>query len=210
MLCPRCRQPIEGPEEYVCCGSEPLQWRCRDCGKVSEGFAFPYGMCPMCDGALESLDPRQIDSVDALEGVRIAFEIELGGHAFYAQAAKEAKEPALKELFAKLAHMEEEHMATLARRYRAEVPVPAERSGVERAAVFAGVERRPEDPANLLRIAIACEERAARFFADKGGAAAEGSSERQLYRELAAEEREHADLLWTELDRWKAGKAGLL
>jgi rubrerythrin len=210
MLCPRCRQPIEGAEEYVCCGSEPLEWRCRDCGKVSEGFAFPYGMCPMCDGTLEILDPRQIDSADALDGVRIAFEIELGGHAFYAQAAEEAKEPALRALFAKLTNMEEEHMDILARRYRVEAPAPSERSGVERAAVFAGVEVRPADPANLLRIAIACEERAARFFAEKSGEARKGSIEHHLYRELAAEEREHADLLTTELERRKAGKPGLL
>ena len=37
-----------------------------------------------------------------------------------------------------------------------------------------------------------------------------GSVEEQLYRELAAEEREHVALLTTELDRWKLGKPGLL
>ena len=210
MLCPRCHKPIEGPEEYVCCGTGTLEWRCRNCGKVSEGFAFPYGMCPQCDGELEILDPRQIEDANALNAVRIAFEIELGGQAFYAEAAKAAKDGGLRELFAKLADMEEEHMDTLARRYRADVPAPSERSGVERAAVFAGIESRPEDPANLLRIAIACEERAAAFFAEKSGQASPDSTERQLYRELAAEEREHADLLATELERLSAGKAGFL
>ena len=34
--------------------------------------------------------------------------------------------------------------------------------------------------------------------------------ERELYRELAAEEQEHVDLLTTELERFKAGKGGLL
>ena len=38
----------------------------------------------------------------------------------------------------------------------------------------------------------------------------EGSPERQLYKELAAEEREHVALLTTELERWKAGKPGLM
>lgn len=210
MLCPRCHQPIEGPEEYVCCGTTTLEWRCRECGKVSEGFAFPYGMCPQCDGELEMLDPRQIQDADALNAVRIAFEIELGGRAFYSEAAKEAKERELRDLFAKLADMEEEHMDTLARRYRADVPAPSERSGVERAAVFAGVESRPADPVNLLRIAIACEERAAAFFAEKCAHAKDGSTEHQLFRELAAEEREHADLLAIELERLSVGKAGLL
>jgi glutamate synthase (NADPH) small chain len=34
--------------------------------------------------------------------------------------------------------------------------------------------------------------------------------ERQLYKELTAEEREHVDLLTTEFERWKQGKPGLL
>lgn len=210
MHCPRCHQPIEGPEVYICCGREPLAWRCRDCGKVSEGFAFPYGLCPLCDGRLELLAPRAIDDAEAQDAVRIAFEIELGGHAFYAQAAKDAAEPALGSLFARLAAMESEHMATLARRYHAPLPEPSERSGVERAAVFAGIDHRPDDPANLFRIAIACEERAAAFFEDRSRHAAPGSAEHQLYRELAAEEREHAALLATELQRWSEGKPGLL
>jgi glutamate synthase (NADPH/NADH) small chain len=210
MLCPKCRQPIDGPEEYICCGVETLAWRCRDCGKVSEGFAFPYGMCPMCSGTLEVLEPRDIDDAEAMNAIRIAFEIELGGHAFYAQAAKDAKEPELRALFAKFADMEEEHMETLARRYHAEIPEPSEFSGVERAAIFAGVKSHPEDPANLFRIAIACEERAAAFFGEKSRNSEDGSTDHQLYRELAAEEHEHAELLTTEFARWEAGKPGLL
>ena len=210
MHCPRCRQPIEGPEEYVCCGTDLLEWRCRDCGKVSEGFAFPYGACPLCDGTLERLGERDLAEADSLDAVRVAFEIELGGHAFYRQAAAEAKEPGMRLLFTKLADMEEEHMATLARRYHAEAPEPSRRSGIERAAVFAGIESRPDDPANLFRIAIACEERAAAYFGERCAAARDGSSERALYMELAAEEREHAELLTTEFVRWQAGKPGLL
>ncbi len=210
MLCPKCREPLDGPEEYICCGTETLEWRCRDCGKVSEGFAFPYGMCPLCNGTLETLGERQIDGAEDLDAVRIAFEIELGGHAFYAQASKEAKEPALRSLFAKFADMGEEHMDTLSRRYHAQPPDSSALSGVERAAIFAGIESQPDDPANLFHIAIACEERAAAFFGEKSAEAPTGSSERQLYQELAAEEREHADLLTTELDRWQEGKPGLL
>ena len=78
-----------------------------------------------------------------------------------------------------------------------------------RAAIFAGVERNPEDPANLFRIAIAFEQRAAKFFAERGAHAPEGSAERQLYKELAAEEREHVEILTTEYGRWQRGRAGL-
>lgn len=210
MLCPKCRQPIDGPEEYICCSTETLEWRCRDCGKVSEGFAFPYGMCPACNGTLERLERREIVDAEALGAVRTAFEIELGGRAFYTRAADEAMDPGLRDLFARLAEMEGEHIDTLARRYHASVPAPSAMSGVERAALFAGIDSRPDDPANLLRIAIACEERAARHFAEKSRQMPEGSLTHQLYRELAAEEREHADMLSTELARRQAGKAGLL
>ena len=194
----------------MCCAGATLQWRCADCGKVSEGFAFPYGMCPLCSGKLEMLDAREIEDAGALDAIRTAFEIELGGRAFYGRAALQAEEPVLRDLFGRLAEMEEEHLDTLSRRYHAEVPEASEGFQVDRAAIYAGLENRPEDPANLIRIAIAFEERAVRFFGERGEQAPEGSVERQLYKELAAEEREHVALLKTEYDRWKMGKPGLL
>ncbi len=49
-----------------------------------------------------------------------------------------------------------------------------------------------------------------KFFESRVEQTPVGSVERQLYKELAAEEREHVDLLTTELERWKAGKPGLM
>jgi rubrerythrin len=209
-VCPRCHRPLEGEEAYVCCAGIELRWRCAGCGKVSEGFAFPYGMCPHCKGRLELLERGAVDDAQALEAIRMAFEIELGGHAFYERAAREAQEPALQELFGRFAAMEQEHMATLSRRYHATLPAPAADFQIDRAAIFAGVDRKPEDPANLFRIAIAVEARAVRFFTEQGAAAPAGSVEQELYRELAAEEREHVEILTTEYGRWQSGKAGLL
>jgi glutamate synthase (NADPH) small chain len=210
MTCPKCHRPIEGDEEYICCGTATLEWRCDDCGKVSEGFAFPYGMCPACGGKLKVLDPRKIADAAALEAIRIAFEIELGGMAFYSRAAREVADPVLKPLFGKFAEMEKEHMATLSRRYHAEVPAPTQDFKVDRAAIYAGIPNKPEDPANLFRIAIAFEQRAVKFFEDRIKQTSAGSVEQQLYKELAAEEREHVALLTTEFERWKLGKPGIL
>jgi glutamate synthase (NADPH/NADH) small chain len=209
-VCPKCRRPLDGEEVYVCCGTAQLSWKCESCGKVSEGFAFPYGMCPACGGKLQILDQRKFDEAKALEAIRVAFEIELGGQAFYHRAAAESKDPILKELFGKFAGMEEEHMATLSRRYHADVPRPSRDFQIDRAAVYAGVDHRPEDPANLFRIAIAFEQRAVKFFTERGQKVPAGSAEKGLYQELAAEEREHVDLLTTEYERWKQGKPGLL
>jgi rubrerythrin len=209
-VCPRCHRPIEGDEPYICCAGVELRWRCTECHKISEGFAFPYGMCPHCKGKLELFERGAIEDDRAMEAVRKAFEIELGGHAFYERAAREAKEPEVRELFGRFAEMEKEHMDTLSRRYHADLPTAAEDFQLDRAAIFAGVDRKPDDPANLFRIAIAFEQRAVDFFTREADAAPEGSVERELYRELAAEEREHVALLTTEYRRWETGRAGIL
>ena len=210
MLCPKCRQPLEGEEAYICCAGTTVQWRCTDCSKVSEGFAFPYGLCRYCSGRLEALSSRSVDDDEGLAAIRRAFEIELGGQAFYRRAARDAGEASMRELFARFAEMEEEHMTTLTRRYHAEVPEPSPGFSVERAAIFAGLDTRPDDPGDLFSIAIQFEERAVRFFSERAEKAPEGSPERQLYRELAAEEREHVALLTTEYARWREDKPGIL
>lgn len=208
--CPKCHQPLDGDEVYICCGTSEIQWRCTDCHKVSEGFAFPYGMCPLCNGKLKLLKQRDLDGDKELQAIQIAFEIELGGQAFYRRASEQATDGAMKDLFSRLAEMEEEHMSTLCNRYHADVPDVSDQFEVERAVINAGIESHPDDPGNLFQVAIAFEERAVTFFTQRGEAAREGTQERELYMELAAEEREHVALLATEFERWKQGKLGLL
>jgi rubrerythrin len=211
MLCPKCRQPLEdGAESYICCADATLQWRCLQCAKVSEGFALPYGLCPHCGGKLEPMTPHKVEDDAALDAVRKAFEIELGGQAFYRRAAADSTDPVLQDLFGRFASMEQQHMQTLQRRYHTQIPVASAEFRLETAAIFAGVPVRPADPVNLFRIAINMEQRAARFFEQCAQAASAASPQRQLYRELAAEESEHAALLATEYARWKQGQPGLL
>ncbi len=194
-LCPKCHQPVEGPEAYICCAGATLEWRCEGCAKVSEGFAFPYGMCPYCGGRLKALERPGIGDESGIKAIRLAFEIELGGLEFYAQASRQTADPALKELFGKFAGMEREHMETLSRRYHAGIPERSSDFRIDLAAVQAGVEGTIEDPATLFKAAITFEKRAVAFFIERSQAAPEASVERQLYRELAAEEVEHAAIL---------------
>lgn len=209
MLCPKCHRPVEDLDgQYICCAHASLRWRCPQCAKVSVGFALPYGLCPDCGGKLELLDVHRAGEAAALEGVRMAFEIELGARAFYQRAAADSADPALRALFGRFALMEGEHMETLARRYHADVPAPTQAFRVELAAIFADVENRPQDPANLFRIAIALEQRAAEFFGVRASRAGLGAAEQQLYRELAAEENEHARMLATEYQHWRIGQPG--
>ncbi len=213
MQCPKCHAPLadESDGRYICCADAPMQWQCGQCGKVSEGFAFPYGSCPLCGGQLALRHDERTPPADraAYQAVRMAFEIELGGRAFYQRAAIETADAELKTLFGRLAVVEGEHMETLSRRYHVAIPEHSPAFRVEVAAIFADVDHRPQDPDNLFRIAIALEKRAAAFFASRAAAAPPGSAEQRLAIELGAEEREHAELLATEYDRWRARKPGL-
>ena len=213
MLCPKCHAPLPDDSEgvYICCADAPMQWQCGQCGKVSEGFAFPYGHCPQCGGKLALRDPGLVPGMDvaALDALRMAFEIELGGRAFYQRAAAESADDEMRALFGRFAIMEGEHMETLSRRYHIETPDPSPNLPVELAAIFAGVAHRPQDPDNLFRIAIALEKKAARMFGQQSIGAPTGSAEQRLYLELRAEEQDHATMLGVEHERWLARKPGL-
>ncbi|CAA7625545.1 Glutamate synthase (NADPH), homotetrameric [Candidatus Terasakiella magnetica] len=208
--CPKCHQPLEDDEDYICCAGASVQWHCTSCAKVSEGFAFPYGMCPQCGGKLDTLESRSIEDAAGLAAIRAAFEIELGGQAFYRRAAAQTRDPDLRLLFGKFAAMEAEHMTTLARRYHAPLPAADDGFRLDLAAVQAGIEGSIDNPETLFQTAIAFEERAVAFFTQRAKAAAAGSVEAQLYAELAAEEAEHVDTLITEFNLWQSGRQGLL
>ncbi len=209
--CPKCRRPFEpGEEEHICCAGERMIWTCASCQKVSEGFAFPYGLCPACGGKLEAGHEVSLESAAAVEAVRHALEIELGGLSFYARGAAEieAKDPELAQLFRELSEMEKEHMVTLTRRYHIDAPETPVATSLSPAqvAVFAGAEMKDASGAALLRLAVHLEKRARQFFLDAGLQFPTGSAEWRLYRELEAEEREHVDLLSTALARHLAEK----
>jgi len=72
----------------------------------------------------------------------------------------------------------------------------------------AGGTRRPDDPAELLGMALELERRAEEYF--RGYAEESTGAVAELYRELAAEEVEHIDMLISELTALREARAGLL
>ncbi len=209
-LCPQCHRAVDSEADGItlCCANASLEWHCTKCGKVSEGFAFPYGRCPRCGGELAAPHARRIDDSAALQAIRMAFEIELGGRAFYQRAAAQTDDKALSELFARFALMEGEHMETLARRYHIDAPAPSTDFKADLTAIFGSATQRPNDPDNLFRTAIGMEQRAAEFFDSRVAQARAGSAEQRLFRELAAEEHEHAKELSVAYARWRFGQPG--
>ena len=207
-VCPRCRRPVEpGDEDGICCAESVVAWKCTACAKRSEGFAFPYGRCPACGGTLEPIDPTTTVPDDAMDAVRKAFEIELGGRDFYIAAAKHTSDDELHDMFRRLAEMEREHIDTLVRRYH--LTAPDEGSGdLHPGALQAGMQRPPSDATDLLELALLLEQRAEAFFRTRVDEASPAA--RELYRELAAEEGEHIALLTTELSALRSNRRGLL
>lgn len=207
-LCPKCQRPT-GEDDGICCAGLPLSWHCRSCGKVSEGFAFPFGRCPLCGGELghglgeSGAAVGSAGGMSEVTAIVTAFETELGGLELYGRGARESADPELRELFGRLAEMEREHIATLARRFH-----------VDAAAIPEGGRRHadalPSEPISLLKLALVLEQRARDLYAKRGAEMAEGSQERRLYRALEAEEHEHVAIIATELARREAGRAGLL
>ena len=214
-VCSKCQRPFEpGDDEHICCAGERIEWSCSSCQKVSEGFAFPYGLCPLCGGTLVRGHHTPVAGEAAVEAIRRALEIELGGMSFYMKGAEEVKktDPELAELFNELAGMEKEHMEILTRRYHVAAPdaVTSENLTPTQVAVFSGLSLEDADAAALLRLAVHLEKRARAFFLDAGKQFETGSPEWKLYRELEAEEREHVARLSTVLGRMAAGKAAVM
>lgn len=207
-ICPKCRRGVD--DEGICCAGDRLSWRCTSCAKRSEGFAFPYGACPACGGQLVLLERAPGSPIDAAahDAVRRAMEIELGGLDFYTVAAEQADNDELRTLFAGLAEMEREHLVTLIERYHLGAPEPSS-SGLRPAFERAAREPRPDDPFDLLELAISLERQAESYFSENVRTAT-NSVAADLYRELAAEEAEHVDILTTELEARRSGRTGLL
>jgi len=210
-LCTRCHQPVEGDESYICCAGQTLSWRCTSCQKVSEGFAFPYGMCPACGGRLVAGDAQQIVDTATQRAVRHAFEIELGGRSLYQRGKDKTDDPQLKELFGRLVDMEQEHIMELSKRYHVEAPdADYGDIGLGAIAVYGGVSEDVSTPEELLQLAVNLEERARDFFGARARELKVGTPEWQLYRELEAEEYDHVAIVDTELARYREGKTGAL
>jgi hypothetical protein len=190
-------------------GDQSVHWECKDCGKVSEGVAMPYGQCSLCGGTLEMVEPAPLENAAAVETVRTAFEIQLGAKDFYARAARTATEPVLRAMFNHFAELEQTQIHTLARRFHMTPPESTPPSDFSQTAKFAHFEQNPEDPLNLLRLAIAFEQRALDDLNERLEWMAPDSEEYKVIRALRAEGHLHVGLLLTELERWQVGKPGL-
>lgn len=217
--CPKCHQVLE--EDYVCCADVTYTWKCTKCRKLSKGFVIPFGRCEVCGGALEIVDDSAYRDVARLRPIQQALQAEMNAYTFYSMLAAEATDPDVRTLFASLSEMERGHLENLAEKYHAHLEedpalVPHPRI---RQIILEGIEEVPSPEAGHLALglgtrardrlvtlygrAIEMERRARAFFLQQVEALEEGL-EREIYRELAAEEDEHIALLESGLAKTKA------
>ena len=48
--CPKCHRVLD--QDEICCAQIRYTWKCKQCHKLSTGFALPYGKCFLCGGDL--------------------------------------------------------------------------------------------------------------------------------------------------------------
>lgn len=204
--CPKCHRVLE--EDYVCCADVTYTWKCTQCRKLSQGFVVPFGRCETCGGLLEVVEAYALAEPARLAPIQQAIQAEMNACAFYTLAAREATDPEVRTLFSSLAAMEQDHLQNLADKYH--VPLPAVPDGPPhpkiRQIILEGLDTVPaaDRLLHLYGRAIEMERRARAFFLKQVATLAEGL-EREIYRELAAEEDEHIALLESGLAKTKEG-----
>jgi rubrerythrin len=203
--CPKCHQIID--EDYVCCADVSYTWKCAQCRKLSKGFVIPFGRCEMCGGTLEIVEEYAFEQPARLKPIRQALQAEMNAYTFYAMAAAEATDPDVRALFKSLSDMELEHLDHLAQKYHAHIEMNPKLTPHPkiRQILLEGIETVPAQDrlVALYGRAIEMERRARAFFLTQVEALEEGV-EREIYRELAAEEDEHIALLESGLAKTKA------
>jgi len=203
--CPKCHQVLE--EDYVCCADVTYTWKCTQCRKLSKGFVIPFGRCEACGGTLEIVDDSAYRDAARLRPIQQALQAETNAFTFYSMLAAEATDPDVRALFASLSEMERGHLENLAEKYHAHLEAhPTQTSHPKiRQIILEGIEEVPTQDrlVTLYGRAIEMERRARAFFLRQVEALKEGL-EREIYRELAAEEDEHIALLESGLAKTKA------
>ena len=201
-FCPKCHQIIEN--DIICCAEVKYTWKCKSCGKLSTGFVVPYGRCFLCGGENELVkgytgsDPAQIAVVQE------AMQSELDMYQFYRLALKRTSDEELKGVLEELYHKEEDHLEELEKKYHVHLDaslrdLPVESERLLSNWIFKDIDF-SEAQQHVLALydrAIEMERRTRDHFQMRADTLPPGA-EREIYRELAAEEEDHVAILETE------------
>ena len=201
--CPKCHRVLE--EDEICCAQVRYTWRCKNCLKLTTGFAVPYGKCFMCGGPLEVIEGRELGDSMRFRAIREAVEFELNSFHFYKLARDRAQSAEQRAVLERLYEAELDHLHELEEKYHAHL----DRETVELSAdhdkllanwLFQGIKLDQQTGVrDLYEIALEMERRTRDHFRKLAGDLPAGL-EKELCGELAAEEEEHVAMLEGELE----------
>jgi len=202
--CPKCHRVLE--QDEICCAQVRYTWKCKQCHKLSTGFALPYGKCFMCGGDLQEVEKRELGDPMRLRVIRDAVQFELNAFYFYKLAREQAAKPEHRVVLERLYEAELDHLHELNEKYHAHVE-PAELDiSPEAEKLLSGWlfhDLAVSDDASILRLyqsALEMERRTRDYFRKSAGELPDGL-EKELCLELASEEDEHIAMLETEMEQ---------
>ncbi len=206
--CPKCHQEVD--EDIICCAELRHTWRCRECGKRSTGFVVPYGRCFLCGGQNEVVEPYTAAQARSARVIEEAVQLEVDMYQFYRLARRQTVDPTARAVLEQLYFKEQDHLLEIEKKYHVHLdpevlamPPDAERLLALR--MFKGIDPEPgvDQIQSLYERALMMERRTRDHFARRARELPPGI-EREICRELAAEEEEHVALLETELQQFAA------
>ena len=204
--CPKCHKTIDS--DSVCCADIKYTWKCKSCGKLSTGFVVPYGRCFLCGGENELIEGYTGVSPDLVAIVQEAVQFEVDMYHFYRMAMQRTRDEVLRSVLEGLYEKEEDHLNELEQKYHLhfghDLRQPSENDEkIMFGFIFHGIDFRNAE-GHILQVytkAISMERRTRNRFLTHADSLPPGP-QKELYRELAAEEEEHVSILETERDQF--------
>jgi len=200
--CPKCHAVLE--EDEICCAQVRYAWRCRSCFKLTSGLAIPYGKCFLCGGDLEVVSQRDMGDSMRFQAIRDAVQFELNSFHFYKLARDRATAPEQRAVLERLFEAELDHLHELEEKYHAHldrevVELSSSEESILSNWLFRGIQV-TGGVRELYEAALEMEKRTRDHF-QKLAKDLPAGLEKELCRELAAEEEEHVALLEGEIDQ---------
>jgi len=204
--CPKCHQTIDS--DSVCCADIHYTWKCKSCGKFSTGFVVPYGRCFLCGGENELIQGYTGTNPELVAIVQEAVQFEVDMYHFYRIAIRNTKDGVLKAVLEELYLKEEDHLKELEEKYHLHFSydlrqLPEKDEKIVFGFIFHGIDFKNAE-GHILQVynkAIAMENRTRNRFMMHATALPPGP-QKELYRELAAEETDHVSILETEREQF--------
>ena len=204
--CPKCHKEIDN--DSVCCADIKYAWKCKSCGKLSTGFAIPYGRCYLCGGEIAVVEGYDGARPELVSIIQEAVQYEVDMFHFYCAAARQTTDDTLKAVLEELSRKEEDHLSELDEKYHLHLDpilrsLPAQQEKTLVKAIFHGVDFSNSE-GHVLKVydqAIAMERRTRDRFLEHAKAFPDGP-QKEMYKELAAEEEDHVAMLETEREQF--------